>query len=597
MEDNGTLKIKIRVPDGVATKTIVKRDEIKALRKFDEYNSPILEVLGVPFGGPNEGRDSDGEAFHKGTDIWLNIGDTVPVTYYHGYGPDDPMDWQDRPVVIGMAKYIHADKRGHWFDVRLDESEQLALRILADPQKARASSGAVGHLVRMGKADMIDVWPVGELALFDTNEWRLPANDYAVVNAKNETLQKAEVQAEEAKTEVKQDEFQSNNESLKTRGETKMDKELETEVKETEVKETKSDIDYNKIGEMIKGAVAPISEKVEAMEKSINAPSSELGGLAVGNIKKVTELGFKEDATKSFMHWIKTGDEIAAKGALQEGTSNEGGYIVPDDFYNRIVEKRDYVSVPRKAGARVISTSRDVMKIPVEGTAASFSITSEEGSYSESEPLIGEVSVTIYKFTNLVKVSEELLADQAANLESWLASHLARKWGLTENQYTINGSGSSQPQGILYGGTAGLTLDDTNTISAAEIPELMGKLKSPYHDGAVWTMENATLWYLKGLASSSVFVLNQADKTGLNDYLMWGKPVFVDDNMGSYTTTANKALAFGNWDYYALVERQGMTVRRNEALYMASGQVGIFSSVRFGGAVLQAEAFQYATTA
>lgn len=595
MDVNKTMKLKIKIPDE-ARKKSAERGEVKALRKFDEYDSPLLEVLGVPFGGPFEGRDSDGEAFHKDTNIWMKEGDTVPVTYYHGYGPDDPYDWQAIPVVIGVAKFMRVDKRGYWFDVKLDESEQLALRILADPKKARASSGAVGHLVRMGKADMIDVWPVGELALFDTNEWRQPANDYAVVNAKNNTTQEADVKADKAKTEAKQSEFKSK----ENKGEIKRmdEKELkDTEAKEAEVKEVKAvEIDYGKIGEMIKGAVLPISEKVDAMEKSFNAPSTEQGGLAI-NIKKATDLGFKDDAVKSFMHWIKTGDEVAAKGALQEGTSDEGGYIVPDDFYNRIVEKRDDVSIPRRAGARVLTTSRDVMKVPVEGTAASFAITAEEAAYNESEPLIGEVSITIYKFTNLVKVSEELMADQAANLESWLANHLARKWALTENQYTLAGTGSSQPQGILYGGTAGLTLDDTNAISAGEIPELMGKLGSGYEDGAVWTMRNATLWYLKGLASSSVFVLNQQEKTGLVDKVMWGKPVYVSDNMGAYTTTANKSLCFGNWDYYALVERQGMTVTRNPYLYEASGQIGIFSRVRFGGAVLQAEAFQYATQA
>lgn len=597
MDINKTMKLKIKIPDEARNKS-AERGEVKALRKFDEYDSPLLEVLGVPFGGPYEGRDSDGEAFHKDTDIWMKEGDTVPVTYYHGYGPDDPFDWQDIPVVIGVAKFMRVDKRGYWFDVKLDESEQLALRILADPKKARASSGAVGHLVRMGKANMIDVWPVGELALFDTNEWRQPANDYAVVNAKNNTMQEANVKADEAKTEAKQSEF----ESKETKGDKlKMEKELEkTEAKEaeekTEAKKETIDIDYGKIGGMIKEAVLPISEKVDAMEKSFNAPSTEQGGLAI-NIKKTTDLGFKDDAVKSFMHWIKTGDEVAAKGALQEGTSDEGGYIVPDDFYNRIVEKRDDVSIPRRAGARILTTSRDVMKVPVEGTAATFAITAEEAAYNESEPLIGEVSVTIYKFTNLVKISEELMADQAANLEPWLASHLARKWALTENQYTLAGTGSSQPQGVLYGGTAGLTLDDTNAISAGEIPELMGKLGSSYEDSAVWTMRNATLWYLKGLASSSVFVLNQQEKTGLVDKVMWGKPVYVSDNMGAYTTTANKSLCFGNWDYYALVERQGMTVTRNPYLYEASGQIGIFSRVRFGGAVLQAEAFQYATQA
>jgi HK97 family phage major capsid protein len=110
-------------------------------------------------------------------------------------------------------------------------------------------------------------------------------------------------------------------------------------------------------------------------------------------------------------------------------------------------------------------------------------------------------------------------------------------------------------------------------------------------------MENATLWYLKGLSGTNVFLLNGDSKSTLLGNDLWGKPVFVSDSMGSFTTTANKSLAYGNWAYYALVERQGMEVSRNPYLYQANGQVGLFSKVRWGGAVLQAEAFQYATQA
>jgi len=380
--------------------------------------------------------------------------------------------------------------------------------------------------------------------------------------------------------------------------ENEKEKELVEEPKKESKEEIKSEkIDYAKIGEMIESKLTPLSEKVETIEKSINAPSSEQGGLSLVNLKKVTERGDKHDDVKSFLHWIKTGDDIAAKGALQEGTSNEGGYIVPDDFYARIIAKRNDVSIARRAGAMVIGTSRDVVKIPNEGTAATFAITAEEGAYNESEPGIGEVSITIHKFTNLIKVSEELLADQQANLDEWLKDHLGRVWGLTENTYTIAGNGSGQPQGILSGGTAGLTLDDTNTIAAAEIPELMGKLGSGYQEGAVWVMENATLWYLKGLSGTNIFLLNGDNKTSMLGNDLWGKPVFVSDSMGSFATTANKSLAYGNWAYYALVERQGMEVSRNPYLYQANGQVGLFSKVRWGGAVLQAEAFQYATQA
>ena len=133
-------------------------------------------------GKPNDGRDADGEAFHEETNIWLEPGAIVPITYYHGFGPDEPDAMQENPVIVGRAKYIGVTERGHMFDPRLDPDEELAKRLLeAEPENVKASSGAVSHLVRMGKAGLIDVWPVGELAMFDVNDWRLPANDYAVI--------------------------------------------------------------------------------------------------------------------------------------------------------------------------------------------------------------------------------------------------------------------------------------------------------------------------------------------------------------------------------------------------------------------------------
>jgi HK97 family phage major capsid protein len=73
---------------------------------------------------------------------------------------------------------------------------------------------------------------------------------------------------------------------------------------------------------------------------------------------------------------------------------------------------------------------------------------------------------------------------------------------------------------------------------------------------------------------------------------LWNKPVFLSDSAVAIATTA-KTIMFGNWNYYGLVERRGLTISRNPYLYQANGQIGIFCSVRFGGAVLQAEAFKY----
>ena len=559
-----TLRVKIQTKGGE-----VKREPdaaVKAMKAYDEYEESNLRVLGIPFGGPIKGRDADGEAFHEDTNIWIKEGDSIPLTYYHGFGPDDPDEVQPNPVVIGRAKYTGADERGHWFEPRFDTEEPLAQRVLADAAKAKASSGAVGHLVRMGKGGLIDVWPVGELAVFDTNEWRLPANELAVIEAKAE-VPEAAVQAEQAKPDAANEAEAKNNTVIEPL-EVAMDEKEKDEV----VEETPSELSE------IKSMMAEILKAQKGIEK---------GSPTVTVVKSRGDKSPKE----MFIDYCKTG----RKAAMQEGTAEEGGYIVPDDFLPMIVEKRDEMSIMRAAGATVIQTSRDVLQVPYENTShANFSITSEEGAVSQGEPTLGSAAITIYKFTKLVKVSEELLMDQAANLESFLASAFGRAWGLTENAYTIAGTGSSQPQGILYGGTAGKTFADTNSITAAEIVELQHVLPSPYAPGAAWVMRNATLGHLRGLTGNPFYF--QPAPAG-NGQQMLGSPVFLSDSMGVYSTTANKSVAYGNMSYLYIAENMGMNVRRLNELYAGTGQVGFLATVRFGSAVIQAEAIQYATQA
>ena len=134
-------RIKIQVPD-----TIIEREVSaeKRLKSESEYVQPGWRVLGVPYGGPVQGRDLDGEAFTPETDIWLKMGDQVNLTYYHGFDAEDAGEKQPTPALIGRATYTGADERGHWFEPALDMDEPLAKRLIeAGIEKLRASSGAV----------------------------------------------------------------------------------------------------------------------------------------------------------------------------------------------------------------------------------------------------------------------------------------------------------------------------------------------------------------------------------------------------------------------------------------------------------------------
>jgi len=139
-----------------------------------------LDVLGIPFGGPNNGKDTDGQYFSARTKTYFEFFKEIPVFYYHGFNPDRTP--QGTPEVIGTAKFDRTDEQGHWFKVSLNRASNFARRVWDAALKglARASSGAISHLVRVARDGEILQWATAELSVFDTDKNRQPANAYAV---------------------------------------------------------------------------------------------------------------------------------------------------------------------------------------------------------------------------------------------------------------------------------------------------------------------------------------------------------------------------------------------------------------------------------
>ena len=147
----------------------------------------MLDVLGVPFGGPQNGKDKHGEFFSPRTELYLDKF-TPLALYYHGFTPDGKP--QGEPEIIGKVEKVTRAADGVWYRVALDKTKEYARRVWEAAQKgmARASSGTVAHLARIAKDGEILNWAVTELSLFDVDESRQPANDYAVAIAAAKTF-------------------------------------------------------------------------------------------------------------------------------------------------------------------------------------------------------------------------------------------------------------------------------------------------------------------------------------------------------------------------------------------------------------------------
>lgn len=350
-----------------------------------------------------------------------------------------------------------------------------------------------------------------------------------------------------------------------------------------------------------------IDAKIDArLAKLAGEKPAQKGGVAVPNVKKASDRGDDNSGMKGMLRYLRTGDKGAVDpslkanvGPLEEGNNAEGAYLMPPDFLPEIIAKRDELSIARMAGARVLQTDLKVLDIPVEDTKQSnFVITAEENAADEDEPGFNQVAVTVYRWTKLIKASVELLADEKANLTAFLQDSIGRAQARTENQYILTGSGSGQPQGAITGGTLGVSLAATAAIAAGEVIDLKHSLPAGYLDGAVYCMAEATLGKVRQLGTSTFRWYEQTPAGVAAPYRgqfgsLEGSPVFISSYINAIGS-GNKPMLFGNFNFYGIVERQALVVQRLTELYAANGQVGMLWAWRWGGAVLQAEAFNYA---
>ena len=550
----------------------------------------------IRYGNPKE-PDLEGDYFTSGTDYGVTDGSNLPVYYQHGM--DGTL--KNRRIGRGLVKF---DEIGLWLEAQLElrDEYERAIYELAQAGKLGWSSGAAGHLVErepVGKAYHIKSWPIAEGSLTPTpaeprNSAILLKSLYVSVADPNESRATADGNATVTET------ASTANYTITVTSAVPSAKEIEMAENEKGgevVTAPKIEIDYELLA-------AKVAEKLDVPGAAKSAPavirSENLGdpdpyrALANwargGSAKGLGALGGKM-VSENAIHF---GGNI--KAALQEA-SGEGAELVPDDFFPQIVAKRDEAAIARRAGAKVIQTSRDVLNVPAENASmAAFTVTAEEDAYTENEPTFTTAAITVYKFTKVIKVSEELLEDDATNLDSFLIDGISRAWAATENDYTLTGTGSSQPQGVFVGGSVGYTFADTNSIAATEIPALYWSLGEAYHNGASWVTKGAHAGSLQGLTGNNFQLVTTPympdQMQGDSPFPLWGKPVYLSDQVDAMTTGL-KPIIFGNWNFYALVERRGLTISRNPYLYQANGQVGIFCSVRFGGAVLQSEAFKW----
>ena len=333
-------------------------------------------------------------------------------------------------------------------------------------------------------------------------------------------------------------------------------------------------------------------ERQAAIDAELNKPVSEpITNKPNNNPDGEEKKGRATDRyKKTFWNAMRRKNFYDVENALQVGTDSEGGYLVPDEFEHTMVEALEEENFFRSI-ATVIQTSSGDRKIPVVATKGTASWIDEEGAYPESDDSFGQVSIGAYKVATMLKVSDELLNDSVFDLEAYISKEFGRRIGAKEEEAFFTGDGKGKPTGIFNaagGASDGVTTAAAN-ITFDDVMDLFYAVKSPYRKKAVWVLNDTTVKALRKLKDNNGnYIWQPSVQAGQPDMIL-NRPYHTSAYVPEVAAGA-KVMAFGDFSYYWIADRQGRSFKRLNELFAANGQVGFLASQRVDGKLILSEA-------
>lgn len=268
--------------------------------------------------------------------------------------------------------------------------------------------------------------------------------------------------------------------------------------------------------------------------------------------KAVTEITGK---TVAFVSALMQGDKEKLQ-LLTEGTAAAGGYLVPEEFANMIVEDKRDLTVMRQL-ANTMTITSDTLHLPTLDARPKASWRSEGAVKATSTAQFNELVFTPYSLAVIVGLSQELADDASlgvnGSIVNYVAQLMARSLAEAEEAAFWTGNGSGKPTGITNYSVGTRSAGGTDSALADAIKKTYFDLPQGYRAGAVWVGHAQALQRVNAAKDNNNNYLLTRLADGPTPVLQ-GRPVYEQNDLPT------DVLYFGDFSYYTIVDRQGVTV-------------------------------------
>ena len=268
---------------------------------------------------------------------------------------------------------------------------------------------------------------------------------------------------------------------------------------------------------------------------------------------------------------------------LQEGVDADGGYLVPEEYDHRLIDVLTEENIMRGIATKITTSGEHKINIAATKPAAAWI---EEGeALSFGDATFDQKILDAHKLHVAIKITEELLYDNAFGLENYIITEFGKALANAEEDAFLNGDGVGKPTGIFdktKGGESIGTL--TAALKSDDILDLIYKLKRPYRKNASFIMNDVTLAQIRKLKDNNgqylwqpSYQANEPDK-------------ILGYNIRTSAFAPTDAIAFGDYKYYNIGDRGSRSFKQLNELFAGNGMIGYVAKERVDGLLILPEA-------
>jgi len=285
-----------------------------------------------------------------------------------------------------------------------------------------------------------------------------------------------------------------------------------------------------------------------------------------------------------------------AENRAQSTTGSAGGYTIPQGFLAALERKMLQFNPLRSIATVIATTTGNSLPMPtVDDTGNTGALVAENTATTATDVTLGQVTFGAYSYKTVVTSSNELLQDTGLDLPTIIGELMGERIGRSEAAAFATGTGSSQPQGVTVGSSAGVTAASSTAITINEIMSLINSVDAAYQPTSSFMLHQTVWTYLLKLQDGqgrNLIPMNYGDGIAPK---IWGYPVVINNNMSSAITTGLITALFGDFSKFYIRDAGPLEVKRSEEFLFTSNATAFLAVGRRDSKVVQSAAIKRLT--